>query len=54
MPAGTRRGGHAHRRDDQLLICLAGRIEVALDAIWGWFTGPLFEASIDLAAAART
>jgi len=30
------------------------RIEQALDAIWGWFTGPLFEASIDLAAAART
>jgi len=30
------------------------RIELALDAIWGWFTGPLFEASIDLAAAART
>jgi AcrR family transcriptional regulator len=31
-----------------------GRIEQALDAIWGWFTGPLFEASLDLAAAART
>lgn len=30
------------------------RIELALDAIWGWFTGPLFQASIDLAAAART
>lgn len=30
------------------------RIEQALDAIWGWFTGPLFEASLDLAAAART
>src|SRR5215207_2901499 len=30
------------------------RIELALDAIWGWFTGPLFEASLDLAAAART
>jgi len=30
------------------------RIEQALDAIWGWFTGPLFQASIDLAAAART
>lgn len=30
------------------------RIEQALDAIWGWFTGPLFEASVDLAAAART
>jgi len=29
-------------------------IEQALDAIWGWFTGPLFEASVDLAAAART
>lgn len=30
------------------------RIEQALDAIWGWFTGPLFDASVDLAAAART
>ncbi|MGB2711766.1 MAG: TetR/AcrR family transcriptional regulator [Conexibacter sp.] len=30
------------------------RIEQALDAIWGWFTGPLFQASVDLAAAART
>lgn len=30
------------------------RIEQALDAIWGWFNGPLFRASIDLAAAART
>jgi AcrR family transcriptional regulator len=32
----------------------AERVELALDAIWGWFTGPLFQASIDLAAAART
>lgn len=30
------------------------RIEQALDAIWGWYTGPLYQASIDLAAAART
>lgn len=30
------------------------RIEQALEAIWGWFTGPLFQASVDLAAAART
>jgi len=30
------------------------RIEQALDAIWGWFTGPLYQASLDLAAAART
>lgn len=30
------------------------RVEQALDAIWGWFNGPLFRASIDLAAAART
>jgi AcrR family transcriptional regulator len=30
------------------------RTEQALDLIWGWFTGPLFQASIDLAAAART
>jgi AcrR family transcriptional regulator len=32
----------------------AERVERALDTIWGWFTGPLFQASIDLAAAART
>jgi AcrR family transcriptional regulator len=30
------------------------RTEQALDLIWSWFTGPLFQASIDLAAAART
>jgi AcrR family transcriptional regulator len=30
------------------------RVEQALDAIWGWFSGPLFPASVDLAAAART
>jgi AcrR family transcriptional regulator len=30
------------------------RIEQALDLIWSWFTGPLFQASVDLAAAART
>jgi AcrR family transcriptional regulator len=30
------------------------RIERALDMIWSWFTGPLFDASVDLAAAART
>jgi AcrR family transcriptional regulator len=30
------------------------RVERALDTIWGWFTGPLFAASVDLAAAART
>lgn len=31
-----------------------GRVEAALDLIWSWFTGPLFAASVDLAAAART
>jgi AcrR family transcriptional regulator len=30
------------------------RVEQALDAIWGWFSGSLFPASVDLAAAART
>lgn len=30
------------------------RVEQALDVIWSWFTGPLFLASVDLAAAART
>tara|TARA_R110002049_G_scaffold17416_8_gene67794 strand:- start:58 stop:477 length:420 start_codon:yes stop_codon:yes gene_type:complete len=27
-PAGTVRGGHAHRRGQQLLICVQGRIDV--------------------------
>ncbi|WP_051229975.1 sugar 3,4-ketoisomerase [Haliea salexigens] len=27
---GTQRGGHGHRRGQQLLVCLAGRIDVAL------------------------
>ena len=31
-----------------------GRIEAALDLLWGWFTGPLFYAAVDLGAAART
>lgn len=30
------------------------RIERSLDLLWKWFNGPLFQASIDLAAAART
>lgn len=30
------------------------RIEAALDLLWSWFTGPLFYASVDLGAAART
>jgi AcrR family transcriptional regulator len=30
------------------------RVERALDLLWSWFTGPLFQASVDLAAAART
>jgi AcrR family transcriptional regulator len=30
------------------------RVERALDLLWSWFTGPLFHASVDLAAAART
>jgi dTDP-4-dehydrorhamnose 3,5-epimerase-like enzyme len=28
VPAGTVRGGHAHRAGDQLLICASGAIEV--------------------------
>jgi dTDP-4-dehydrorhamnose 3,5-epimerase-like enzyme len=30
VPAGTRRGGHSHRRGAQALFCLGGRIEVEL------------------------
>ena len=31
-----------------------GREEQALDLLWSWYTGPLFYASVDLGAAART
>jgi AcrR family transcriptional regulator len=48
------RRGEGIRREVAALPLGDARIEQALDAIWGWFTGPLFEASIDLAAAART
>lgn len=50
----------AMRRLDLIRAEVAGlppgdeRVEQALDAIWGWFVGPLFQASVDLAAAART
>jgi dTDP-4-dehydrorhamnose 3,5-epimerase-like enzyme len=30
VPAGTVRGGHAHRSATQILVCLQGRIEVLL------------------------
>jgi quercetin dioxygenase-like cupin family protein len=30
VPAGTERGGHRHRRGDQALFCLAGRVNVEL------------------------
>jgi dTDP-4-dehydrorhamnose 3,5-epimerase-like enzyme len=30
VPSGTVRGGHAHRRASQLLICLSGRVSVEL------------------------
>ena len=30
VPVGTVRGGHAHKRGRQLLLCLAGRISVRL------------------------
>jgi dTDP-4-dehydrorhamnose 3,5-epimerase-like enzyme len=32
VPAGARRGGHAHQREKQRLVCLAGRIGVRLVA----------------------
>lgn len=50
----------ALRRLDEIRRELEGlpdgevRVEQALDAIWGWYTGALYQASIDLAAAART
>lgn len=31
VPADARRGGHAHRRIEQLVICLHGGFEVAVD-----------------------
>jgi hypothetical protein len=30
VPAGVARGGHAHRRGMQLLVCLQGRIEILM------------------------
>ncbi|HEU4703830.1 MAG TPA: helix-turn-helix domain-containing protein [Conexibacter sp.] len=48
------RRGEDIRREVESLPPGDERIEQALDAIWGWFTGPLFQASVDLAAAART
>ncbi len=48
------RRGEDIRRELASLPPGDARIELALDAIWGWFTGPLFDASVDLAAAART
>jgi AcrR family transcriptional regulator len=48
------RRGEDIRREVESLPRGDERIELALDAIWGWFTGPLFDASVDLAAAART
>lgn len=48
------RRGEEIRREVAALPAGDERIEQALDAIWGWFAGPLFQASVDLAAAART
>lgn len=48
------RRGEDIRREVEGLPQGDERVEQALDAIWGWFTGPLFQASVDLAAAART
>jgi AcrR family transcriptional regulator len=50
----------AQRREDRFSQQVARlprgdeRVERALDLLWSWFTGPLFHASVDLAAAART
>ncbi len=50
----------AQRREDRFRAQMAElpvgeeRVECALDLLWSWFTGPLFAASVDLAAAART
>lgn len=30
VPSGTRRGGHSHRRQQQLLLCPQGRVQVEL------------------------
>src|SRR4051812_48220356 len=30
VPAGTARGGHAHRDCEQVLLCLQGRLQVSL------------------------
>jgi len=50
----------AQRREEQfrsevsLLPQGEARVERSLDLLWSWFTGPLFYASVDLGAAART
>lgn len=31
IPAGSRRGGHAHRHIEQLVICLSGAFEIGVD-----------------------
>ncbi len=31
VPAGAKRGGHAHREIEQLVVCLRGEFEVAVD-----------------------
>jgi len=33
LAAGARRGGHAHRRDQQFLICLQGRVRVSTQRV---------------------
>jgi len=30
VPVGAQRGGHAHRYDEQVLVCVSGRVEVEL------------------------
>ena len=35
VPENTRRGGHAHRSSQQLLICLEGTIKVELEGLNG-------------------
>jgi len=35
LPAGSARGGHAHRHDQQLMICLRGRLRIRTEAASG-------------------
>lgn len=41
MPAGTRRGGHAHREGQQFLVCLQGEVDLRLRVRDGELQFPL-------------